>query len=200
MRVLASIIGSSVLLAISAFGQGSEAIIKQHAKDLRDQNNARQGVPPPSQPATAPGQSSPPAAQLPPQTPQQQAFARLQTDLVAIKPDSTVLPAQTQQIAQDLLAAAQGAGKPSSQSVAKLANDLAAALAEKNQSAHNLGRLMQDLSALFNNTNLSASQTQAIIADVEAIFQKSGASAAKAAAIADDVKAATAEIQKGLAK
>jgi hypothetical protein len=200
LRAFPGILGLVALIGTSAFGQGSEAIIKQHAKDLRDQNNARQGVAPPSQPANAPSPSSPPAAQLSAQTPQQQAFARLQTDLVAIKGDSTVSPAQTQQIAQDLLAAAQGAGKPSSRSAAKLASDLAAAVAEKNQSPHNLGRLMQDLSALFNNASLSASQTQAVIADVQAIFQKSGTSAAKAAAIADDLKTARAEIQKGEAK
>ncbi len=189
----------AALLAANAFGQGSESIIKQHAKDLRDQNNARQGEMPPDQTPKTPAQPQPPA-QLPPQTPQQQAFARLQTDLAAIKPQSTVSPAQTQQIAQDLIAAAQGAQKPSSQSAAKLAGDLAAALAEKNLPAASLGRLMQDMSALFNNPSLSPAQTQAIIADVQAFFQRSGESIARSAAIADSMKAATAEIQKSPAK
>ena len=57
--------------AASAAVTGSENIIKQRAKDLRDQNNAQQGVPPPARPA-APAASAynpAPAAQAPKRLP-----------------------------------------------------------------------------------------------------------------------------------
>src|SRR2546427_8422965 len=84
-----------------------DIIIRERAKELRNQNNVRQGVPPPTQPAqpTQPNAASTPA-------PQPQSLVQLQTDLAAIKTDSPVTAQQKQKLAGDLIAAAQGA-KPS---------------------------------------------------------------------------------------
>src|SRR5436309_600510 len=107
------------------FAAGSETIIRERAKELRNQNNVRQGVTPPSQPAQQPAAARPATAATPP------GLARLQTDLAAIKLNSPVAPAAKQQIAADLIAMAQGTTKPSAASADKLAGDMAAALAEK---------------------------------------------------------------------
>ena len=85
-------------MALNVVAAGSEAIIKQRAKDLSNQNNVRQGVAPPTQPPpTAPK----PATTAPSTLTPQQALAKLQTDLAAIKVNSTVTSAQKQQLARD---------------------------------------------------------------------------------------------------
>ena len=55
-----------LLVAEESFGQ-SETIIRNRAKELRDQNNVRQGVPPPTQPAQP--ANSPDAVRAPVQSP-----------------------------------------------------------------------------------------------------------------------------------
>src|SRR5438034_694093 len=77
----------AIFLPASTFAAGSEAIIKQRAKELRDQNNVRQGVPPPAPPQqpTKPNATQPAAL-----TP----VAKLQADLAAIKPNSQVTAKQ----------------------------------------------------------------------------------------------------------
>ena len=98
----------AMLLADTVFAQ-ADMIIKKHALELRDQNNVRQGVAPPSQaarPVTAPAQGTSP-------TPVQQSIAKLRADLTAIKANSQVTPDQKQKITKDLIAVAQGASKPS---------------------------------------------------------------------------------------
>jgi hypothetical protein len=177
-------------LAISAqCFAGSETIIRERAKELRDQNNVRQGVAPPSAPAQ-------PAAQAPAQalTPQQAILVRLQSDMGAIKtapPDD-----QKQKLTRDQAATAMGANKPTQASLAKLANSLAIALGEKTLSPTNRGRLLQDLHGVLNGASLPPTQMVAIVADVQAIFQAAGVSRASAAAVAADLKTVAGEVQK----
>src|SRR5713226_3042053 len=64
MKLILVVSGS--LLALNAFAAGSEAIIKQRAKELSNQNNVRQGVPSPAQPPPQANQTAPPAAALTP--------------------------------------------------------------------------------------------------------------------------------------
>ena len=64
----------------SAFPQGAQVIIKNRAKELSNENNVRQGVPPPTQPQTPPAQAQP---ATPPPTP---AYVlTLRTDIAGIK-------------------------------------------------------------------------------------------------------------------
>ena len=181
------------LMRVTAFAAGSEAIIKQRAKDLSNQNNARQGVAPPSQPAPAPRPATPAQAVVTPQS-------RLQADLIAIKADSPVTATQKQQLARDLMALAQGPTKPGFAAVNKLAEDLANALAKKPLSEGSRSRLLQDLNAAFNPGAIQPAQMQEIIADVQAIFESNGLARKEALLIADDLKAVVAEMQRPAAK
>ena len=181
------------LLTLHAFGAGTEAIIKQHAKDLSNQNNVRQGVPPPSQPAPAATPAAPAATALPP-------AARLQADIAAIKPNSAVTTAQKQQLARDLFALAQGPTRPSLGAVNKLVESLAAAVSQKSLPEGPRSRLVQNLSAALNPGAYKADQMQEIISDIQAVFQSNGSTRKEALAIADDVKALTAELQRTAAK
>ncbi len=174
------LLGVSSLIAAGAFAQGSDIIIRERAKELRNQNNVRQGVPPPTQPVQ-PNAASTPA-------PQPQSLVQLQTDLAAIKADSPVTAQQKQKLAGDLIAAAQGA-KPSPTSATKLAEDLSAAFAAKPLSAAARARLAQELDAVLNPGKYPQANMPGIFADIQAVFQENGLERKRAVAIADDVKA-----------
>lgn len=183
------LIASGSLLALNSFAAGSEAIIKQRAKELSNQNNVRQGVPSPATPQTPANQTAPPPVALTP-------MAKLQTDVAAIKPNSQVTPAQKQQLARDLTALAQGPKKPSSGAVNKLAEDMSAALSQKALSEGTRSRLVQDLNGALNPGNLQPTQMQDIVSDVQAVFQTAGLPRKDAVAIGEDVKAVAGDLQK----
>jgi hypothetical protein len=191
MKITFALIGAVTLLEVSTFA-GPDVIIKQRAREIRDQNNVRQGVTPPSQPA----QPAAPAATTAPATPVQQGLAKVRADLAAIQPNSPVTAAQKQQLAKDLLATAQGANKPSQATVASLAEDLSAVFAQKPLSDADRNRLLTDLAAVLNPANIQQTQMQAIFADVQAIFQVNGLARKDAVKIAEDVKAIAAETRR----
>ena len=197
MKLMFVLMGVGCLLAINALAAGSEAIIKQRAKDLSNQNNVRQGVAPPSQvpPAAPKPNASAPTALTP-----QQALAKFQTDMAAIKVNSPVTLAQKQQLVRDFMVLAQGARKPSPGAANKLAEDLSAALSQKTLSEGTRSRLSQDVNAALNPENIQASQMQEIVSDVQAVFQANGLARKDAVALAEDVKAIAAELQKPAAK
>jgi hypothetical protein len=190
MKRAFALIGAAVFLAGSLFAD--PIIVEQRARELRDQNNVRQDVPPPSppvQPATTPGTSASP-------TPIQQSIARLRAALAAIKANSPVTAQQKQLIATDLMAAAQGANKPSPLTAANLANSLAAAFAEKPMADKDCSRLLSDLAAVLNPAKIQPAQMRAIYADIQAIFQANGMARNEAVKIVDQVKAVAAETQR----
>jgi len=174
----------------SALAAGSEAIIKQRAKELSNQNNVRQGVTPPAQ-----QQRSAPATQPATASPQLQPVAKVQADLAAIKVNSVLKPEQKPQLARDLLSLAKSGRQPSSALVTKLADSITAALLQKNLSDGTRSRLVQDLNAAFNPATIPPAQLQEVISDVQAIFQSAGLPRNEAASIADYVKAVAAELQ-----
>lgn len=187
MRTAFALFGAATLLTGGALAQ-SDVIIKKRAQEIRDQNNVRQGVAPPSQPRQpARSAAMPPRAISP--TPVQQGVAKLRTDLKAIKPNSTVTASQKQQIANDLVNVARGARKPSAATAANLAESLAAAFAEKPLAEKDCNRLLSDLAAVLNPANIQPSQMQAIYADIQAIFQANGMARKDAVKIVDQVKA-----------
>jgi hypothetical protein len=179
------------LLAASAFG-GAETIIRERAKELRNQNNVRQGVPPPTQPA--PG--APPANPAAAQPAQSQALVKLQSDLAAITANSSVTATQKQRIALDLMAVAQGA-RPSLAAATKFAEDVSAAFSEKPLSATSRNRFVQELDALLNPGKYPQAKPDGIFADVQAIFQENGLKRSKAVELSDKVKELAAEVQRG---
>jgi len=191
MRITLAVLGSLAL--VSACAQADPAvIIRERAKELRDQNNVRQGVAPPTQPAqprVTPA-AGPAAPALSP------ALLQFNTSIAAIKSDVQLTPEQQQKLAQNLFAAAQGP-KPSLASASKLASDVAVAFAEKPLSSASRARFVQELDAVLNPAKYPQAKPEGIVRDVQAIFQENGLARAKAVAIADDVKAIAAEIQKG---
>ncbi len=191
MKTALTLMNLAALLAMPVIA-GPDVIIKQRAKDLRDQNNVRQGVPPP----TAAPQPVRPATTTAAPTPVQQSLARVRADLAAIKPNAPVTAEQKQQLARNLLATAQGANKPSSATVTALANELSDALAQKSLPDASRNRLLTDLAAVLNPANIQSAQMQAIVSDVQAIFQANGTTLKDAARISAAVKAVAAETRR----
>lgn len=175
---------------------GQEILVKQRAKELRDQNNVRQGVPPPQQPV-APVQPAPPAAAPRPVTgglsaAAQQNIATLQADLAAIKTKPHLF--------QHLMSAVVGAAKPSQEAVTSLAVKLLQALADKDLPPDQQTRLARDLNAILNCAALSQDQIQGVASDAQAILQANGVKRSEAVAIADDLKAIAAEVKQAARK
>jgi len=185
------------LFSLTAFA-GPETIIRERAKELRDQNNVRQGVTSPAkaaQPATPQPASTQPAANAW----QAAGATRLPADLAAVKVNTPVPLQANQLITQDLMVMA-GTTRVSSATAAKLAHSLSEALSTKGLSAVDRSRLVQDLNAALGNPNLPATQMQPVLADIQAIFQASGLPRNSAVEIVNNVKAVTTEVQKAGAK
>ena len=190
MKTTLSILTASGLIASFAYADPA-VIIRERAKELRDQNNVRQGVAPPTQPAIPAATANAPAG--PTMAP---GLLRFNTDINTIHADSQVTPEQKQKLAQEIIAGAQTA-KPSLTTAAKLAADVSAAFAEKPLSATSRARFIQELDAVLNPAKYPMAKLEGILRDIQAIFQENGLARLKAMAIADDVKAVAAEIQKG---
>jgi len=175
---------AALLVPATVFAQADQ-IIKRRAKELRDQNNARQGVTPPAAP---PAQAAP-AVVVPP-TAQQQALARFQSGLAAITAGSQVTVPQKQALSRDLLGAAQGSTRPLPATVDKLVAELTAAFSEKPLSATSRARFVQEVDAVLNPAKYPQAKMDAIYADIQAIFQANGLAQNKAVGIVDLIKAA----------
>ena len=187
MKTVFALSGVALLLAANS-AVGQDVQIKQRAKEIRDQNNVRQGVTPGSPPTAGPSGAA--APNLSP------SLVQFQTGLASIKADTQVDTAQRKQLSQELLGAAQGA-KPSAGSVNKLVADLTAAFAEKPLPASSRGRLMVELDAVLNPAKYPQAKPEGIFRDIQAIFQENGLARNKAVAIAEDVKAISSEVQGG---
>ena len=182
------------LFAIQALGQGSAVMFKNRAKETVNQNNVRQGVPPPSQ--AVPGPAAP--SQVKPAAPavsQAQSLANIKTDIVGIKTGSAATAEQKQQFIKNLAVAARSA-KPSLPSVTKFVDSLSTGLSEVSLTADQQVRLAQNIEAVLNSKPLPAKQFEAIIADVQAIMQVGSLKRTSAATIANDLKAVGLEVRR----
>jgi hypothetical protein len=191
MKTLLALIGAAVLVAGNAFAQ-ADVIIKKRALEIRNQNNVQQGVAAPNQPAQ-PGQ---PAASSAPSPLLQQNLAKVRADLAAFKPNSPVTPQQKLQLKNDLIASAQGAGKPSPATISALADSLSAAFTQTAVPDKDRDRLVSRLAAVLNPGRIQPAQMQSIYDDIQAIFQANGMARKDAVKIVDQVKVIGAEIQK----
>ena len=177
------------------FGQGAQQMMLQRARNMRDQNNAQQGVPPPQPP-----QSNPAPAKAPAPPPVPPAVRKLQADFAVIKTNSPAASEPRQELIKDLTADVRGAGKPSQLSLAAFAGDLATALAGKNLTSAQQLSLAQNIYSIFNNANLSETQRQSIFDNVQVILQTGGATRPEATATIGDLKIIDFEIQKPASK
>ena len=107
MRICIGVTIVSGLLTIHAFGQGSAVMIKNRAKETVNQNNVRQGVPPPSPPATRPGTPGQPTPGTPaPAVSQSQSIAKIKADILGFKTGSPATAEQKQQFIKNMAIAA----------------------------------------------------------------------------------------------
>lgn len=187
-------LGLGTAAAIGAVG--SEAIIKQHAKDLRDQNNARQGVPPATGVATAPATATPTVTAPAPPTAGQISVGKLQTALAAIKAGTEVTATSKQTLGTALTAAVQGSSKPSPTTVEKLSQELCTALSANQLTSSQRARLAQDLDGLLNPARYPQARKEAIVGDIQNLFQSLGMVRSRAEAIAGAARAAADEVLK----
>jgi hypothetical protein len=186
------------LCAQQGFSQGAQADqIKRRAKELSNQNNVRQGVTPPANPAT-PSPNTPVAAKpaAPAVATAQQGTAKLQADIAGIKAGTPATSEQKTQFMKDIAVTVRGATKPSLPTVTKFVNELTAALAEKALGAPEQARLAQDIEAVLNSAAMPVMQFDAIIADAQAILQVGDVKRAAAVAIANDLKAVGQEVRR----
>ncbi|MDB6126017.1 MAG: hypothetical protein JWQ71_5010 [Pedosphaera sp.] len=199
------VLGLISLLLIAVTFAGPNEIIKQKARNIRDQNNANQGVPPP-QPPPPPTGAPPQSVPAVPSEPQgisqaqQQNIDKLQTDLTAIKAGSEVTPEQKQTLASDVATLAKSATKPSKTSLTKLANNLSTALADKNVSAKEQAQLAKDINIVVNSSGISPAQAQAFIVAAQKVLTDSGVTAQDVQTVGSNLKAIVGELQKSKPK
>lgn len=199
MKTILALAVVSGLMLQYTFGQGAQgAAITQRARDMRDQNNAQQGVPPKSQPGAPSSGRAAPVAQPPaPKAPtpaspaqiQQQNINKLRNDIAAFLVDEKVSQEKIQKFATNLTATARGPRKPSADAIRKLATTIGTQLAGKTLGSAEQLRLAENLDAVVNGAKLSRLQTEAYVADVQKILQGAGVKTDDAAAVAVEVKA-----------
>lgn len=190
-----------ILMAINA-SAGPEVIATQKARNIRDQNNASQGVPPaqPNPPVAAPNQPAAPSGPQGVSQAQQQGIDKLQADLAAIKAGSKVTAEARQQLAADCMTLAKGAAKPSKALVTKLADDLSATLTDKSVTAAEPAQLAKEINIVVNSGRLSATQAQTFIKAAQESLKASGVSAQAAQTVGNDLAAIATELQKSKPK
>lgn len=191
-----------VLLIGLTANAGSEHLIKQRAKDVRDQQNQRQGVQPAS-PPPPPTSSAAPARPTPVPAPAQPAApavspqaARIGASLSAIQEADTVGDEQIRQLAQSLIAAARGPVQPSAGKIDRLAEDLSKALAGTKPSAAIRARLPVQLEVAFNKT-FSAKEIEVLSSQIHDTLRDAGIGRVDAKVISNDVKSILVEILQG---
>ena len=141
------IIAAAALACMAVNAQtGVDAMAKQRARDVANQNNNRNVEVPPTGAPTAPAAPAAPAPA--PLNAAQQAYAHFQSSLFAVNSNSTA--EAKQQFNSNLAAVAQGANKPSQASVSKLSDHLTTALAEAKLSPAKKTRVAREVAVLMN--------------------------------------------------
>ena len=172
---------------------GVDAIAKQRARDLANQNNNR-GTQPPNYNQPGQGRPGAPAAPAaPPATPGQQAFATFQTQLFSLT--NNITADQKSALARNMGNVAQGT-KPSQETLSKLSDHLTTALSESTKlTTARRTHVAQEIGVLLNSANTPADQKDAMIKDVQSILEGAGATSEHASAVAADLTAVTNEVK-----
>jgi hypothetical protein len=196
---------SLVLLALTSSPLlGQAHIIKQRARELSDQNNARQGAPPrapsgPVRPAPpgAPAGGAPAVAQptvASPEVLRKYDIGNLKSEIAALKPGAQVGTAQMERITRNLGNASRGVARPSAKAVGVLAADLAKVLPQAELAASGQAQLAEDLVTVLNCGALQPSHAQGVIARIESDLSRAGVSRREAAGVGDDLRAIASEL------
>lgn len=185
-------IAVAAFTALTASAQiGSEAIAKQRARDVANQNNNRvlqqNAGGAPAQTAVAPTVSATPMNQA------QQSYATFQSSLFAVHTNAS--DTVKDNLAKNMANVAQGT-KPSQATLSKLSDHLSTALGEATKlTSQKKTRLAQDIGVLLNSASTSEAQKKAMIEDVQSILHTGGASDDNAAAVATDLQALADELK-----
>lgn len=192
MKTLLSlaIVALALALPTATFAQGAAVIAKQRAKELRDQNNVRQGVPTPAAPAVAA-----PAAGRNPAAPAA-ALKSLQSALQRLMGQARPAPAAKEALVQQLLAAARGPQKPARAALQGVVDSLAACLGTATLEDSEVQRLATDLWVLMNSATLPAERLQQILADVQAVLQVGGVRRAQAVTVTGQLRQIAQSLQQ----
>ncbi len=127
---------------------------KQRARDAANQNNNRGTEPPAAGGTSVKPRVTQPAVTATPLTPSQQAFANFQSQLFAVNTNNAASVKSS--LAKDMGNVAQGANKPSPETLSKLSDHLATAYAETTLKVPQRTRLAQDIGVLLNSAKHSA--------------------------------------------
>ena len=183
------IIAIALLAAFTAGAQtGVDAMAKQRAKDVANQNNNRVL----QQPGAATAAATAPVVTATPLTPAQQAYASFQSQLFTVNSNST--PDVKQALAKDMANVSQGANKPSSATLSKLSDHLTTAFGETKLSTEKKTRIAREIGVLLNSANTPPAQKTAMIQDVASTLKAGGTSSENAAAVATDLQTLTTEV------
>jgi hypothetical protein len=158
-----------------------------------NQNNVRQGVPPPAQIAPRPAPPAQPGA-TPPAVTQAASVAKLTTDIAGFKANAVATVQQKQQFTIDLAQSARGR-KPSLGTVKQFVESLSAALATATLTPEHQARLAQDIEGVFNAKSFSSLQFDKTIEDTQAILEVGTVKRTTAISVAADLKAVGAEVR-----
>ncbi len=172
--------------------QGAQGVlIKNKAKDIRDRNDAAQGVEAPA----APGAAATPGAPRGLDPGQQQKIDKLAEDLGKIATGATVAAEVRKTIQTDLTNLAKGEVKPAPGNLLKLADDLTAALAAKPGAAKVPPGLANALNILLNSSRLTPGQTRMFLTNAQNALLDLGVPADRLQPVAMDLKSITTELQ-----
>lgn len=182
-----------MLAARAAFGQGADYLIKKKAMDIRDRNNAAQGVTP-----AAPGPGAAPGAPQQGMSPAQQALInKVQADLAEIKAGVTVSAEFKKKLQTDIANLAKGVTKPSKTVLTKLVDDMSAALSDKSVTAKEKeqAQLAKDLNVVVNCGNLSSAQAQTYTTAAQNALKECSVGEQPLGAVTADLKAIAKDLQ-----
>jgi hypothetical protein len=196
MKTLLTLALLGALLPHESFGQGGAQadMVKRRAKETVNQNNVRQGVPPPAQLAPRPAPPAQPGA-TPSAVTQAASFGKLTADIAGFKPNATATAEQKQQFTIDLAQSARGR-KPSLGTVKQFVDSISAVLPQATLTSEQQARLAQNLDGVFNAKSFSALQLDKTIEDVQAILEVGTVKRTTAISVAADLKAVGSEIRR----
>lgn len=186
------VVAALTLSVVTGLHAGPETLVKQKAKDLRDQNNAAQGVQPssPSTPPAAPAVAKPTTPAKP--TP----VAKIKTDIASWQREKAVSAEAKKTFNQDVLAAVRSSKSPTTSTLDPFTGKLAAAAAGKTIGATQLSRLAENINLAVNSASLPDERTEEIATQVQADLEKSAVPAADAAEVAKSLRALMAELKQ----
>jgi hypothetical protein len=196
MKTILTLTLLGALLTHQSFGQGGAQadMVKRRAKETVNQNNVRQGVPPPAQLTPRPAPPAQPGA-TPPAVTQAASLAKLTADIAGFKANAAATAEQKQQFTIDMAQSARGR-KPSLGTVKQFVDSLTAALATATLTPEQQARLAQDIEGVFNAKSFSSLQFDKTIEDTQAILEVGTVKRTTAISVAADLKAVGAEIRR----